>query len=74
MAAPKPFVPTLELTAGQPTPIAANHGLSYMSFDRQGDAGTHEAGGVQALLDHRDGLALGLRRHGAQYAVLERAR
>ena len=43
MAAPKPFVPTLELTAGQPTPIAANDGLSYMSFDRQGDAGTHEA-------------------------------
>ena len=35
-----PFVPTLELTAGQPEPIAAHGGLSYMAFDKDGDAGT----------------------------------
>ncbi|NKB54754.1 MAG: hypothetical protein GKS00_00290 [Alphaproteobacteria bacterium] len=34
------YVPSLQLTEGQPTPIAANGGLSYMSFDRDGDAGT----------------------------------
>ena len=34
------YVPTLQRTAGQPPPIAANGGLSYMSFDREGDAGT----------------------------------
>ncbi len=38
-----PFVPPLQLTDGQPAPIAANGGLSYMSFDRNGDAGTAEA-------------------------------
>ncbi len=37
------FVPPLQRTAGQPAPIAANGGLSYMSFDREGDAGTHAA-------------------------------
>ena len=37
------YVPTLELTDGQPPPIAANGGLSYMSFDRDGDAGTAAA-------------------------------
>src|SRR3954453_8009675 len=37
------YVPTLERTAGQPPPIAANGGLSYMSFDRDGDAGTTTA-------------------------------
>ena len=37
------FVPSFELTKGQPTPIAANGGLSYMSFDRNGDAGTTAA-------------------------------
>ena len=37
------FVPPLELTQGQPPPVAANGGLSYMSFDREGDAGTAEA-------------------------------
>lgn len=46
----KAYVPTLELTAGQPTPIAANGGLSYMSFDNNGDAGTAAA--------TRDALAL----------------
>jgi hypothetical protein len=34
------YVPPLQLTAGQPPPIAAHGGLSYMSFDRDGDAGT----------------------------------
>jgi hypothetical protein len=37
------YVPPLQLTKGQPTPIAANGGLSYMSFDRGGDAGTTAA-------------------------------
>ena len=37
------YVPTLELTEGQPPPIAANGGLSYLSFDRDGDAGTAAA-------------------------------
>ena len=34
------YVPPLERTAGQPEPFAAHGGLSYMSFDRDGDAGT----------------------------------
>src|SRR5277367_1585920 len=37
------YVPTLQRTVGQPPPIAANGGLSYMSFDRDGDAGTATA-------------------------------
>ena len=37
------YVPTLQRTEGQPPPIAANGGLSYMSFDRGGDAGTAAA-------------------------------
>ena len=37
------YVPTLQLTKGQPPPIAANGGLSYMSFDENGDAGTAAA-------------------------------
>ena len=37
------YVPTLQRTEGQPPPIAANDGLSYMSFDRDGDAGTAKA-------------------------------
>ena len=37
------YVPPLQRTQGQPPPIAANGGLSYMSFDRNGDAGTAEA-------------------------------
>ncbi|MBV9014332.1 MAG: hypothetical protein JO058_01610, partial [Alphaproteobacteria bacterium] len=35
-----PYVPPLQRTEGQPPPIAAHGGLSYMSFDRDGDAGT----------------------------------
>src|SRR5277367_2275216 len=34
------YVPALQRTEGQPPPIAAHGGLSYMSFDRDGDAGT----------------------------------
>jgi hypothetical protein len=37
------YVPPLQLTEGQPPAIAANGGLSYMSFDRDGDAGTASA-------------------------------
>src|SRR3954453_4883946 len=37
------YVPPLQRTEGQPPPIAANGGLSYMAFDRDGDAGTAEA-------------------------------
>ena len=37
------YVPPLQLTEGQPPPIAANGGLSYMSFDQNGDAGTAAA-------------------------------
>ena len=37
------YVPPLQLTQGQPPPIAANGGLSYMSFDRDGDGGTAAA-------------------------------
>src|ERR1700731_478020 len=37
------YVPPLQRTQGQPPPIAANGGLSYMSFDREGDAGTAAA-------------------------------
>src|SRR5438132_1462683 len=58
------YVPPLKLTEGQPPPIAANGGLSYMSFDRDGDAGTAAAteaalrqiaeGQGQALIDMLD--------------------
>lgn len=41
--ASSPYVPSLQRTEGQPPPIAANGGLSYMSFDRNGDAGTAKA-------------------------------
>lgn len=34
------YVPPLQRTAGQPPPIAAHGGLSYMAFSRNGDAGT----------------------------------
>ena len=37
------YVPTLQRTAAQQPPIAANGGLSYMSFDRAGDGGTAKA-------------------------------
>src|SRR5580658_6574241 len=37
------YVPSLQRTEGQPPPIAANGGLSYMSMERDGDAGTTAA-------------------------------
>ena len=37
------YVPPLQRTGGQPPPIAANGGLSYLSFDQDGDAGTSMA-------------------------------
>ena len=37
------YVPPLQLTEGQDPPVAANGGLSYMSFDRDGDGGTAAA-------------------------------
>ncbi len=42
------YVPAFQLTEGQPAPFAANGGLSYMSFDLDGDAGT--AAATQAAL------------------------
>ena len=58
------YVPPLQLTEGQGAPIAANGGLSYMSFDQDGDAGTAAAteaalaqiakGEAQAVLDMLD--------------------
>ena len=42
------YVPALQLTEGQPTPIAANGGLSYMAFDRDGDGGA--AAAIEAAL------------------------
>ncbi|MFP6809117.1 MAG: CmcJ/NvfI family oxidoreductase [Pseudomonadales bacterium] len=40
---PPVYVPPLQLTAGQSAPAAANDGLSYLAFDRNGDAGTGAA-------------------------------
>jgi hypothetical protein len=34
------YSPPLQVTKGQPAPIAAHGGVSYMAFDRDGDAGT----------------------------------
>ncbi len=56
VASPRPraWVPPLERTDGQPTPIAANDGLSYAAFERDGDAGT-TAATEDALLATRSG-------------------
>jgi hypothetical protein len=58
------YVPPFQLTNGQLPPIAANGGLSYMSFDRDEDAGTAAAtaaalkqlaeGHGQAIIDMLD--------------------
>ena len=48
MSEVEPYVPVLQRTKGQPPPNAANGGLSYMSFDRNGDAGT--AAAIEAAL------------------------
>ena len=55
------YLPPLQLTEGQPPPIAANGGVPYIAFDRDGDAGTAAAteaafiqiaeGKVQAAID-----------------------
>ena len=37
------YIPPFQLTEGQPAPFASNGGLSYMSFDQEGDAGTTAA-------------------------------
>src|SRR5260370_22946712 len=37
------YVPPLQRTEGQQPPVAAHGGLSYMAFDRDGDAGTAAA-------------------------------
>ncbi len=42
-SASSPYVPSLQLTTGQPPPIAANDGLSFMAFDRDGDGGSGAA-------------------------------
>lgn len=53
------YVPTLERTAGQPPAIAAHDGLSYMSFDRDGDAGTGQAiADALALIETGEGRRL----------------
>ena len=63
------YVPPFELTKGQSPPIAANGGVSYMSFDQDGDAGTTAAteaaltqiaeGEGQAVIDMLDDAPLG---------------
>ncbi|HXQ11756.1 MAG TPA: CmcJ/NvfI family oxidoreductase [Caulobacteraceae bacterium] len=40
---PSGWIPPLQLTHGQPPPIAANGGVSYVSRERDGDAGTAAA-------------------------------
>jgi len=49
-----PYVPSLELTKGQPAAVSMHGGLSYMSFDKDGDAGT-----TVALQDALDQVASG---------------
>ena len=61
------YAPSLQLTQGQPPPIAANGGLSYMSFDRDGDAGTAAATENGDHPDCRGGGAGGYR-HARQRA------
>ena len=63
-SAPAAYVPPLQLTDGQPPPVAANGGRSYMAFERDGDAGTAAAirdaleqvadGETQALVERLD--------------------
>src|SRR5437588_1428453 len=48
------YVPPLQRTEGQPPPIAAHGGLSYLAFDRDGDAGT-----AKAIEDALEGIAEG---------------
>src|SRR5258706_16436665 len=48
------YVPPLQRTKGQPPPIAANGGLSYVARERDGDAGTGAAIG-DALAEIAEG-------------------
>ena len=50
----QPYVPPLQYTQGQPEPIAAHGGLSYMSFDQDGDAGAGSVleGIADRIADH----------------------
>jgi hypothetical protein len=55
----KAYSPPLQLTKGQPAPIAAHGGVSYMAFDRDGDAGTTLAtADALKLLDTGSGQAV----------------
>ena len=58
------YVPSLQLTAGQAPPIAANGGRSFMAFDRNGDAG------VAAAIEEALRLAAG----GEGQALIDRIR
>ena len=63
------YVPPFQLTAGQAAPRAANGGVSYMAFERDGDAGTAAAlaaalaqiadGKGQAVIDMIDNAPAG---------------
>ena len=63
------YVPPFQLTEGQPPPFATNGGLSYMSLDQDGDAGTAAAieatfkqiaeGKGQAIIDMLDNAPQG---------------
>jgi hypothetical protein len=65
-SASSPYVPTLQRTAGQPPAIAANGGLSYMSFDRHGDGGTGKAlEDALALIAEGEGQRVADRIHNA---------
>lgn len=67
-----PYVPTLERTAGQPPAIAAHGGLSYMSFDRNGDAGTGKAiEDALALIETGEGRRLVERLDAAGFGPVE---
>ena len=50
-AAEQPYVPPLQLTHGQPPPVAAHGGLSYMSFSEGGGNGRRSPAG-RALTDN----------------------
>ena len=53
------YVPPFQLTEGQHPPIAANGGLSFMSFDRDGDGGAAAATeAALRLLAERQGQAV----------------
>ena len=53
------YVPPFQLTKGQPTPIASHGGISYMTFDKDGDAGTAVAmEDAFRLMDEGEGQAV----------------